>query len=520
MNLVDRFAEQVRKAPNHTALIQTEGGRERTISYQELDLLSSRVSGYLLSLELRKGDTVLVFESMSINLYALLIAVWRIGAVAMFIDPSGGIKLLNASCLVGKPRLFVARNRAHLFRLISTGVRAIPKKVSIGPRLLPSDSWNDAVRNEAVARIESLDANDPALYTFTSGSTGRPKAAIRTHGLLLAQHDALARSIDLLPGEVDLGTLPIFALANLASGLTTVIPDCDLRKPGFIAPEKVLNQIKRHTPSRCTASPTFLMRLQEYAEQNGEILPFKKLYTGGAPVFPKYLKALDRVTREASINVVFGSTEAEPISHIALDEIDHSDFDAMVRGRGLLVGKPTAATQVKIIADKVGESLFELLPDKFESIEIQSGKVGEIVVTGKHVLTGYLQGVGDEENKIHVGGLVWHRTGDAGYFDPQGRLWLVGRCSSKVRFEKSWVYPFSIETAASMDERVKWSAFLEKDGRRLLAVELASGVNDFDERRLCIPKNTVEKIVIVKRIPLDKRHNAKIDYPALKRLLR
>ncbi len=520
MNLVDRFSEQVRQAPNRIALIQMERGHERSISYQELDTLSSRISGYLLSLDVKRGDTVLVFESMSIDLYALLIAIWRIGAIAMFVDPSGGRKLLNASCRIGRPRVFVARNKAHLFRLISSEVRAIPQKISIGRRYLPSKSWGDAIQYEADDRIENLGADDAALYTFTSGSTEEPKAANRTHSVLLAQHEALVDSIALVPGEVDLGTLPIFTLANLASGLTTLIPDCDLTRPGFIAPEKVVRQIERYAPSRCTASPTFLMRLQEYVEGRGETLPFRKLYTGGAPVFPKYLKALDRVTEGASINVVFGSTEAEPISHVALNEIEEADFDAMRKGRGLLVGEPSAATRVKVIADQSGKSLFELSSTEFETVDMGPGEVGEIVVSGKHVLTGYLQGTGDVENKIHVNGRIWHRTGDAGYFDSQGRLWLVGRCSSKVRFENSWVYPFSVETAASMDERVKWSAFSEKDGCRILAIELTDGASGFDLEDVAIPSGMVEKVVHVERIPLDKRHNAKIDYRALKRLLR
>src|SRR5208282_3075209 len=93
--------------------------------------------------------------------------------------------------------------------------------------------------------IAPLAAEAPALVTFTSGSTGRPKAAMRTHGFLLAQHRALEASLALQPGTRDLTTLPIFVLGNLASGVTSVLPDADLRSPGKIAPRPVLTQIQR-----------------------------------------------------------------------------------------------------------------------------------------------------------------------------------------------------------------------------------------------------------------------------------
>ena len=57
---------------------------------------------------------------------------------------------------------------------------------------------------------------------------------------------------------------------------------------------------------------------------------------------------------------------------------------------------------------------------------------GEIVVSGAHVGAGYVGGVGDAETKFRVGEVIWHRTGDAGYLDAHGRLWLLGRCSARI----------------------------------------------------------------------------------------
>src|SRR5205807_4714256 len=134
----------------------------------------------------------------------------------------------------------------HLLRLWAPALRRIPVKFSVGrlpvPGARPWSNYRGVPRHDDILPAE---ADTPALLTFTSGSTGQPKAAVRTHGFLLAQHRALERSLRLQPGEIDLTTLPIFLLANLASGVTSVVPNADLRYPGSIDPSRVVAQIRR-----------------------------------------------------------------------------------------------------------------------------------------------------------------------------------------------------------------------------------------------------------------------------------
>ncbi len=145
---------------------------------------------------------------------------------------------------------------------------------------------------------------------------------------------------------------------------------------------------------------------------------------------------------------------------------------------------------------------------------------GEIVVSGEHVLPGYFQGEGDGETKFDVQGTRWHRTGDLGYFDATGRLWLLGRCSAKVSDEKGTIYPFAVECAAQHDPRVKHAALASMNGKRVLAVELVSetSVDSLLKEKLAWAQ--LDRIVALRRIPLDRRHNAKVDYPALAKMLR
>jgi len=367
---------------------------------------------------------------------------------------------------------------------------------------------------------------DPALVTFTSGSTGEPKAALRTHGFLLAQHRVLEQSLELQPGRCDLTTLPIFVLTNLASGVTSVLPDADLRAPGAINPRPVLSQLQRHGIKTTAASPAFMSRLLDECERSGtQISELERVYLGGAPVFPGVLRKTEQFCPHAVITAVYGSTEAEPMAEICLADISSDDFHLMRQGKGLLAGPPIPSISLRVICDQWGKAIPRLDTRQFDHMVLATGEPGEIVVSGAHVLPGYLQGEGDAETKFNVEGTRWHRTSDLGYLDAKGRLWLLGRCSAKIEDAHGTLYPFAVECAAVENPSIRRAAMVSIAGRRVLAIETATPIfsekiqptaaisSEEIQRSLAWAK--VDQVVVLDRIPVDKRHNAKIDYIAL-----
>lgn len=515
MNIADLLAAQARERPDAPAIIERTG----MTTFAQLDQRARRAASMLHRAGLRAGDAVLIFQPMSADLYTALLAVFRLGAVAMFLDPSAGRAHLAACCELQPPRALIASPRAHILRLVSGALRRIPRKFSIGCWLPGATRWNSLEHHSPLHECTAVASDTPALLTFTSGSTGRPKAAVRTHGFLVEQHRVLARSISLVPGEVDLATLPIFTLANLASGVTSVIPDADLRRPGFIDPAPVWRQIEQHRVTRCAASPAFFQCL---LEDGGSLRGLRKIFTGGAPVFPTLLSWLRDTLPEARIEAVFGSTEAEPIAHIEEREISGADRAAMIAGQGLLAGKPVPEITLRILRDQWGTPLGNLTAAEFAAATVPPGAAGEIVVSGGHVLPGYLHGHGDHETKFRVDGIIWHRTGDAGWLDDQGRLWLLGRCSAKITRPSGILWPFAVECAADQfnEHRIWRAALIDIDGRCILAVESIKGTGRVgDEFKQALSWAELDEIRTVPRIPVDKRHNAKIDYPALRALL-
>ena len=460
---------------------------------------------------------------MSIELYLVLIGIFRAGLVAMFLDPSAGLAHINRCCALQTPRALIGGPKAHLLRLVSPALRAIPLHFVIGQALPFTKSFSAFERLAPLAEITGVGPDHPALLTFTSGSTGQPKAAVRSHGFLLAQHRVLEKSIHLLPGETDLTTLPVFILANLGSGVTSIIPDADLKRPGFIQPRPVLEQISKLRTSRTAGSPAFYERLLEELEsRTGEntLTPKIKVYTGGAPVFPGLLKRLSN-TFQVAPEAVYGSSEAEPIAHLNFADIGSEDFTAMRLGKGLLAGRPVPDIELRIMKDQWGTPLGSLSSAQFKSLTLPAEAPGEIVVNGAHVLTTYLHGHGNEETKFLVEKTIWHRTGDAGYLDTAGRLWLLGRCLAKMNDAQGTLYPFAVECVAHQFVWVHRAGCVGLEGNRWLAVQLqrTPAPREFLELEQALDWAGLSGIVQLPHLPVDKRHNAKIDYVALRQML-
>lgn len=516
MNIASILHEQALRLGDRPAIIE----RGRMITFTELDRAAAAAAADLAAAGLVAGQRALVVSPMSIALYATIIGMFRLRVTSVFVDPSAGRDRLSRCVARVRPDAFVAVPRAHLLRLLSQAIRSIPIKMAIGGGV-PGARAVGRIGSAGTRSVEACNADTPAIVTFTSGTTGEPKAAVRTHGFLVAQHRALVESLALAQGEIDLTTLPIFLLANLASGVTSVIPDADLRMPGAINPAPVIDQIRATRPHRTVASPAFLDRLVSHVSRHDQRLDtFQHIFTGGAPVFPKTLDAIARVAPCAAIVAVYGSTEAEPIAEVDRRDIAPEDRAAMQQGAGLLAGRLAPSIQLRILPDRWGTPVGPLRPEDLDREALGTNGVGEIVVGGAHVLTGYLDGVGDEETKIRAGDRVWHRTGDAGYLDSHERLWLLGRCAARVSDAQGTVYPFAVECAASDVAGVRRSAFVQHRGSRILVVELegdAAATRETLTTRLAWAR--LADVLIVPRIPVDRRHNAKVDYAELTDML-
>ncbi len=511
MNVASLFVSQAAVRPSAAALIAGRGATRQVLKYAALNEETARLAALFTADGLQPGDCALVLLPMSLQLYVTVIALLRVGTVPMMPDAATGRDGLVAACATVPPSALIAPPRLLWRGLVDSALRAIPMKYSTGRRV-PGARWlgtlDDMAPLDAVADVEP---DHPALITFTSGSTGTARAIVRSHGLLRAQHEAVAAVLRPQPGTAAMAALPVFVLANLAEGVASVLPDTDVRAPGEADPVPLHAQIAENRVTQLLASPALCERL---TDGGARLDGLTAVFTGGGPVFPDILDRLALAAPGATLVAAYGSSEAEPIAHVAWPEVSDTDLWAMASGWGLLAGPPIPEAQVAVLPDRFGEPIGPYDPDAFAAEAVPAGEPGEILVAGPHVVAGYPGGAGDAEAKVRVGDQIWHRTGDAGWIDRRGRLWLLGRCPTQQEDGRP-LYALAAETAARCRLGPRRVACLAHEGQRLLVIE---GRDDPDTGALeeSLGRLGIDALLQVDRIPTDRRHNSKIDYARLR----
>ena len=492
-NIVEILFENAQKFPDKLAIIH----KNEKITYSELSKDVKEYANYFLSKGLKNGDNVLIFVPMTIELYKILSAIFYIGATAVFVDAWANKNRLSQALTIVPCKAFIGCPKAFVLKLMSKKVRDVKLNFVSG--------FIGKCKKEY--DIEPAKPDTTALITFTTGSTGLPKAAKRTHEYLLEQHYVLKKHLNPEINDVDLASLPIFVLHNLACGTTSVIPDFNPQKPADINPEKIIKDIEKNNVNTSVGSPRFYDKLAEY----GEIKGLERIFTGGAPVFPKSAKLLQEKFKNCNVEIVYGSTEAEPIASISTREL--LDFKGEVKD-GLFVGKPIEDINIKII--KPSDEPVK----NFEESWLPLGQIGEICVEGKHVLKEYYNSEKAQNfAKIHYNGQIWHRTGDAGYIGKDGNLFLMGRVKNKFEHNGKEIYVFPIENALLEIDEIEIGTVMKIEDKIVLAIELKPEVkiNEFETNKLSDFEYDRAEFL---KIPRDPRHNSKIDYDKLAKLIK
>lgn len=449
-------------------------GDGRPISFVSLAGQAQTMAQAWAAQGMRKGDRILIALPIGADLYAALAAIWMIGAVAVLPEPAMGLAGLRAAL----------RTTAVNGLCASGGYRAL--------RLLLPPLWTKPLYTPLARGSAPLshtpEPSDLALISFTSGTTGAPKAIPRSHAFLMAQQAAVAPLLHSDKLEIDLVAFPVFVLINLAAGRTSVLPNWQMRKLHRLPPEALANWIADQRVSRLLLPPALCQTLAAAPIPAG----VHTLFTGGGPVFPDLIATLQGNAPKLRIVSVYGSTEAEPIAELDAQDITPDDLAAMAAGKGLLAGFPVAATQARVLQD-------------------------EILVSGLHVNQGYLDPARDAETKLRDGHVIWHRTGDAGYFDDQGRLWLLGRLGGAVQTATGLCYPFSVETAARLWPGVRGAALVTVGGKAVLAIEgKPAHLAQWTARAVVFGLHDLRPVA---SLPKDRRHRSKVDTAALRKLL-
>jgi olefin beta-lactone synthetase len=291
----------------------------------------------------------------------------------------------------------------------------------------------------------------------------------------------------------------------------------------------ICNQLKNLSITCCGGSPFFIGALVDCLEKNNLSLPSLRLIViGSAGAHPKLLMQLSRVLPQTEVVICYGASEAEPIAVVHGADII-AEYDQETIGRGYLVGKVCDPLLVRIVASS---TLDRLLQNPQAAIDIDHlhlpiDTIGEIIVSGPQVTDKYTNPLVSMEKKFYDNhGRLWHRTADRGCFDSNHQLWLAGRCGDQVMINDKEMDPFSLEIFVDSLPFVEKSAFIQSNSQKnaILYCRLTEKTsrNQHAEIIECLTLHLKKRnitgvlIEIVQKIPVDNRHNSKINRQKLR----
>lgn len=512
MNIADLLSTHAEQHPARICLLRARGKDWQQLDYAQLARRVAQTAARLQMLGVRAGAKTLLALPPRLDFFVLVYALFKIGAVPVFIDPRMGRKNLR-DCL----------RQLQLDVLIATPAVRLLLRVITALRIKHTLSPAQCLHTATTAHTASWQAGaeDIAAITFTSGSTGTPKGVVYTHHIFAAQLNALREMFAIRGDSYDLATFPLFALFGPLLGRTTVLAAMDMTRPARVKPANLIAALRRFNITSMFCSPAVLDKLATHSRQHGIVLSsLRQVICAGAPVNPRILHTLTpRLLADTQVFTPYGATEALPVALIGSHEILRRTAHATAQGAGICIGKPLAAVDVEIIAVHDG-----VLP-KDDSLSVAQGDVGEIAVSAAWLSFSYhANTAADDEARFVLRGKTYHRMGDLGYYDTEGQLWYCGRKSQRVQCRAGTLYPVCCEGVFNAHPAVRHSALIAVDAkgqrqaglcietlrpqslpqRKKLRAELQQLAQKFKLTA------AIAHFYFLNKLPVDRRHNAKI----------
>ena len=533
MNIASKITRNAYLYPHKKALyFASKNGQEihyENLTFKELESYINQYALHLKELGVSKGDKVLLLIRPSLIFAPLIFSLFKIGAVVILMDKGAGILKLLSSIRHVKPKVLIGEPSIFLLRFFyRPPFRSIHLCITNKRFYLPGVLQLNSPKKTIDAHYQEKHTleNDTAAILFTSGATGNPKGVVYTHAILLKQIEILKDMFNLSENDLDVAAFPLFSLFTLSMGMSSVLPPMDFSMPAKSDPKILIQLIQEIEGTFLSGSPAVWQKVADYCDQRKITLPsVKVLATFGAPVAIDLHKKFKGVLINGTTYTPYGATECLPACNISGKEILSDTAVLTEKGKGVCVGRPPSQMEVEII-QPTNEPVEDIALAKI----LSPYEIGEIIVRGPVTTASYYNMPQNNlHSKIMDDNTFWHRMGDMGYLDLQGRLWFCGRKSHLVITAKKLLYTTPCESIFNRHPAVKRSALigLGKTGKQTPAIVIerekrssipARQLNEelLKEASLFVHTRDIKYIYYRRKLPVDLRHNIKIDRLKLK----
>lgn len=488
-NLYTMLAEATSASPEHPCVVSGA----TTLSYGEVDERAGRLAGNLLARGLRPGAKVGVqlpnIPEFVISYFGLM----RAGMVMVPLNP-----LLRSAEVVHQlsdaeaAALITSRDCISEARAAARQIPGLQAYVVGDDAQAVPPGWSGFSELQVPVAVPDLavtSADDTAVLLYTSGTTGKPKGAELSHFQLLMNCTVGGDLVSATPDDVVVGVLPLFHVFGLSSVLNVAVRyrATMVLVPRF-DPTVALEAVHRHAATIFAGVPTMYIAMLGAAAPDCDLSTLRVAVSGGASLPGEVIRAFEQ--RFTAVTILEGYGLSETASTATFN------ISADQRKVGS-IGKPVWGVRVRVV-DKAG------LP-----LPAGSKHVGEIVVQGHNVMKGYYRNPEATAAAIKDG---WLHTGDLGYVDEDGYLFIVDRLKDVVIRGGYNVYPREIEEVLYTHPAVTEAAVVgtphETLGEEVLAVVslapgsevTADGLIDFCRQRLA-PYKYPRDVRIVDELP-------------------
>jgi long-chain acyl-CoA synthetase len=440
--MLDVWQEAVRIAPERDAIRYFD----RSLTVRELDEQANAFAVALADRGVGRGDRVGVYLQNVPQFVLALLAAWKLGAIAVSINPMNKQRELATLLTDSGAKALVCHDNLHAIVdevVAGTDVELVITTSEFDyqnrddPRAFPGGrSERPAGTADVVDLVEenrgrapgpvSLSPDDTAILTYTSGTTGPPKGAMNSHGNLVFNARTYRHWCHLGGEDPILGVAPLFHITGLVGHIAVALLNpAPLVLTHRFDPGLVADAVAEHRVRFTIGSITVFIALMNSSEVAPEKLStMDKIFSGGAPIPPSTVRDFQDKFGHY-IHNFYGLTETNSPSH------------GVPFGAGAPVDEQSGALSVGV---PVFNTVVWILDE--EGREVPPGEVGEIVTAGPQVVSGYWNKPEETATALPNGAL---HTGDVGYMDADGWFYLVDRKKDQINASGYKVWPREVE---------------------------------------------------------------------------
>ncbi len=484
-------------------------------TYGELKSRVNRLANALSDLGVGEGDRVAVLQVNSNEHVELCFAAAQLDAVYAPLNFRARADELRFMVEDAQPKVLVAGSRyVSIVDSFAADLASAPRLVSLEE---PADGWEFYDDLVAAApdeeRFPEGDGPDLTVLLFTSGTTSMPKGVMLSHDSFSSYILSNVSPVDPDDDERNILTVPLYHIAGVQTVMSSIYGGRTLIIQRQFEPKQWMELVETERANRAVMVPTMLKMLMDHSDFHDHDLSSLKIITYGAAPMPFEVirRAISELPGILFINA-FGQTEtAATITMLPPEDhvLEGSEEEVERKLRRLTsVGKPLEDVDVRIVDE--------------DANPVQDGEVGEIVASGPRLMKGYWN---QEEATSETFRGGWLYTGDLGYMDEDGYIYLAGRSKDFIKRGGEMISPEEVEQVLHSHDAIEEAAIIGVPdidwGERVRAVVvLKDGQNaedgeiiEYCRQRLASFKKP-ESVVFVSELPRNPMGKV------LKRLLR